>query len=220
MEVEEKEEDRKEKYKETIIIFDWDDTLFPCYYLQEKKYTLTTVLEDQPDWKEVKQELDKLEEILITLLKQVVECGEVHIITNSEENWVSYSCMKFLPKVFPYLSRIKICSAQTTYKTIFPDSPYKWKYYAFHKILSKPTTSTTTTSSKTVISFGDSLIERNVTRTITSEWQNCYIKTIKFADRPTITQLIKQLELIHICFLYIYTSLTNLDLQLTITEDS
>lgn len=49
---------------------------------------------------------------------------------------------------------------------------------------------------KYVISFGDSLAEKHATQTVTRTLQNSVFKTIKFLERPSIRQVIKQLDLV------------------------
>src|SRR4051794_27683492 len=41
--------------------------------------------------------------------------------------WFYNFAQKFIPAVVPTLSKLKIVSARSTYETMFPDSPLKWK---------------------------------------------------------------------------------------------
>jgi len=69
-----------------------------------------------------------------------------------------------------------------------------------------------------VISFGDSHVEREAIRIATRNLVESRTKSVKFAERPSMEQLRRQIELINNCFHYIHGHDGDLDLQLTITE--
>jgi hypothetical protein len=138
--------------------------------------------------------------------------GDVHVVTNAETGWVQLSAKKFLPGVVPLLDRIKVLSARSTYESMFPDSPIKWKYCAFQERLNADSK-----SPKNVISFGDSHVEREAIRAVTRGLSNTKTKSVKFAEKPSMEQLRRQLELVVNCFQYIHGHESDLDLQLTVT---
>jgi len=117
-----------------------------------------------------------------------------------------------LPGILPLLDRIKVLSARSTYESMFPDSPVKWKYYAFQERLNADSK-----SPKNVISFGDSHVEREAIRAVTRGLPNTKTKSVKFAEKPSMEQLRRQLELVVNCFQYIHGHESDLDLQLTVT---
>lgn len=72
---------------------------------------------------------------------------------------------------------------------------------------------------KHVLSFGDSHVEREAVRAVCKNVPATRTKSIKFADRPTIEQLRRQLELVIQCFAYLTSHDGDLDLQLTVTTN-
>jgi len=202
--------DKKDGGKESTIIFvDWDDTLLCSSYLSGAGYRLDSELESSSP---IDRELKELEASVIGLLRLAMSFGEVHVVTNAETGWVQLSAKKFLPGVVPVLDLVKVLSARSTYETMFPDAPVKWKFCAFQERLFSDTK-----SSKNVISFGDSHVEREAVRAVTRGLSNTKTKSVKFAEKPSLEQLRRQLELVTNCFQYIHSHEGDLDLQLTVT---
>jgi hypothetical protein len=141
--------------------------------------------------------------------------GEVHIVTNAETGWVQLSAQKFLPGVVPLLDKVEVLSARSTYEGMFPDSPLKWKFYAFQQKLANVFSEVK--SDKNIVSFGDSHVEREAVRAVTRGLPNTTTKSVKFAERPSLEQLRRQIELVTNCFQYIHNHEGDLDLQLTVT---
>ena len=76
---------------------------------------------------EATAQLAVLQDGVISLINRAQQLGSVIIITNAETGWVELSCKKFMPRVAPLLTNIKILSARSTYEALFPDSPSDWK---------------------------------------------------------------------------------------------
>jgi len=201
--------DKKEGKESTVIFVDWDDTLLCSSYLSGAGYRLDSELESSSP---IDRELKELEASVIGLLRLAMSFGEVHVVTNAETGWVQLSAKKFLPGVVPVLDLVKVLSARSTYETMFPDAPVKWKFCAFQERLFSDTK-----SSKNVISFGDSHVEREAVRAVTRGLSNTKTKSVKFAEKPSLEQLRRQLELVTNCFQYIHSHEGDLDLQLTVT---
>jgi hypothetical protein len=161
--------------------------------------------------------LYELECAVIAVLKLAMSYGTVHVITNAETGWVQLSAAKFLPGVVPWLEKVNVISARSTYEGMFPDSPLKWKFYAFQERLSNVLCDSQRHVEKNVISFGDSHVEREAVRAVTRGVQNTRTKSVKFAERPSMEQLRRQIELVTNCMQYIFSHEGDLDLQLTVT---
>jgi len=198
--------------RQNIIVFDWDDTLLASTFLSSKGYRLDT---DRALLADVEKSLQELEQGIITVLNTALQHGEVHIITNAETGWVELSAAKFIPGVVPLLNRVSIISARSTFETQYPGSPLRWKFYAFQEKLSPHLSELK--KYKNIISFGDSHVEREAVRAVTRGYANTRCKSIKFAERPTVDHLKRQLELVTNCFQFIFQHEGDLDLQLTIT---
>jgi hypothetical protein len=60
-------------------------------------------------------------------------------------------------------------------------------------------------------------VEREAVRAVTRGLPNTRTKSVKFAERPSMEQLRRQIELVTNCFQYIHNHEGDLDLQLTVT---
>jgi hypothetical protein len=201
--------------KSTVIIFDWDDTLLCSSFLSSKGYRLDTEMLPST---QLDNALKELEASVISVLQLAMKYGDVHVITNAETGWVQLSAQKFIPGVVPLLKQIKVLSARSTYEGMFPDCPLKWKFYAFQEKLANVFAETNT--DKNIISFGDSHVEREAVRAVTRGLPNTKTKSVKFAERPSMEQLRRQIELVTNCFQYIHSHEGDLDLQLTVTVNN
>lgn len=198
--------------QKTIIFFDWDDTLLCSSFLSGEGFRLDTETEKS---EEMTKQLKDLEVSVISVLKLAMTYGEVHIVTNAETGWVQLSAQKFIPGVVPLLSKVAVLSARSTYEEIFPDSPLKWKFYAFQERLSK--TFELEGLDKNILSFGDSHVEREAIRAVTRGRAQTRTKSVKFAERPSIEQLQRQIELITNCFQYVFSHEGDLDLCMSLS---
>lgn len=199
-------------HKHTVIIFDWDDTLLASSCLSSHGLRLDSDVEPTS---EVVEQLKLLEKSVISVLSRALEFGEVHVITNAETGWVQLSAQKFIPGVIPYLERVSVISARSTYERTFPEAPLKWKYHAFQERLKEKISDHKL--SKNIISFGDSHVEREAVRAVTRGLPNTVTKSVKFAERPSMEQLRRQIDLVTSCFQFIYNHQGDLDLMLTIS---
>jgi len=200
-------------HTDTFISFDWDDTLLCSSFLNARGIGLNS---DPAKVREFEPQLTELSHTIIHVLSLALQYGPVTIITNAETGWVQLSCEKFIPLVLPMLSKVTILSARSTYESLFPDSPFKWKFYAFQEritCMSVPGSK----KEKNVLSFGDSHVEREAVRACTRGMPHTRTKSVKFAERPSSEQLRRQLELVGNCFQYITNHDGDLDLQLTVT---
>lgn len=209
----------KPTYENTVIIFDWDDTLLSSSWLAGKGYRL-----DSPLPKEAVDQLKVLETAVLNLLSKAFLYGEVHFVTNGEAGWVEMSAQKFLPRVYELLPRVNIVSARSTYQHRFPNSPEAWKIEAFRSTIQESfenkmdiETKRNSIPVRNLISFGDSAHERNALIHITSNMKNALCKSIKFVERPSLEQLERQLKIIDGSLEYVCTHNENLDLMLAIT---
>lgn len=167
---------------------------------------------------ELRGQLSELEVSVSDMLQSAMHYGQVHIVTNAERGWVQLSCEKYLPGLLPLISRIPILSARTTYENTFPGAPLKWKFYAFQQRLANAFAEPH--KSKNVLSLGDSYVEREAIRAVTRGCPNTTCKSVKFAERPSMGQLRRQIELVTNCFQSIAKHNGELDLQLTVTTNT
>jgi len=196
----------------TVIFLDWDDTLLCSSVLSNQGIKLDSDMQSAVD---LVQQLEELSDYVISVLNVAMSFGSVYIVTNGETGWVQLSAQKFLPSVVPTLEKLRILSARSTFEALYPDSPMKWKFHAFQESLSQEYTDSHCI--KNVLSFGDSHAEREAIRLVTRGLPNTRTKSIKFAERPTIEQLQRQLELVSNCFQYISNHEEDLDLCMSLS---
>ena len=195
----------KPKQHNSIIIFDWDDTLLPTTVL-----TPGGIFDEDLELPEIDiEKLLKLEELTSKILTEAVEKGNVYIITNAGKGWVEYSAKRFYPSILPILSKIKIISARGQYEKVFPGNTRQWKIEAFLNLQKSVNMKLVTN----IICIGDSLFEMEAGRILASRFTEAFVKTIKFREAPKLDELIKQLKLVSLQFSSIYSSIKNLTIR-------
>lgn len=199
-------------FDETLFIFDWDDTILPSSWLQESGLRLDAGSKPTAAQREA---LTKISRVTVETLRQARRHGTVVLVTNAERGWIELSCAKFLPALCPLLENVKLVSARTTYECPERASPLDWKLRAFAVEIANhfgQEALTDATRRKNVLSLGDSMHEREALLVATDSLPNCSRKSLKFCERPDISQICKQHDLINGNFARIAHHPGNLDL--------
>jgi len=139
------------------------------------------------------------------------------LLTNAERGWVELSCLKFVPTLLPLIEGVKIVSARTNYEEPGCASPLQWKQLAFEAEIALAIGAgplRDPARRKNVHSLGDSVHEREALLRATAALPNCRSKSLKFVDRPDISQLLSQHNLISGSFAHIVQHDGNLDLAI------
>ncbi|EAS01718.2 kinase, putative (macronuclear) [Tetrahymena thermophila SB210] len=192
------------KKHQTMIIFDWDDTLFCTSQLHAQRFE--NITSDQ------QKQLLNLDKSASMVLKEACHYGETYIITNAAQGWVEYSSKNFLPTVYKYLDeyKIKVISARSLYESQYPNQCHQWKVEAFRDIKINFDKQIITN----LICLGDSHIEIEAAHMLAKEFDQSFIKTVKFKEQPRIEELIKQQDLVRDKLEQIYTNFKNLTIRL------
>jgi len=182
--------------EETFFVFDWDDTVLPSTWVKSQGLRL-----DAGSLPSAEQRA-ALAEVAATagrLLRAARQHGTVILVTNAERGWIELSCQKFLPTLAPMLENVKMVSARTSYEGPHCPSPLEWKlrafedeiasYFGFDALMDP-------SKRKNILSLGDSVHEREALLTATSSLCNGHSKSLKFVERPDLSQICKQHELI------------------------
>uniref|UniRef100_A0A7S2KDS9 Uncharacterized protein n=1 Tax=Leptocylindrus danicus TaxID=163516 RepID=A0A7S2KDS9_9STRA len=111
---------------QTVIIFDWDDTICPSSFVDQCK--IDTYRDLPLHYQNLFKEISRCAE---KCLEAASKFGEVLIITNSDDGWVRYSAEKYIPHILPILDKYRIVSARTRYESYYPNQPLCWKAAAF-----------------------------------------------------------------------------------------
>lgn len=198
----------------TVVILDWDDTLLPSSWITQAGHRLDTPLEIDET---TRQQLETLEQSVANLLHCVTQRSTCVIITNAETGWVELSAAKFMPSVAKVVNRLRVVSARSSYERTYPDSPLDWKFAAFTQELDSFYNGFAADARRNVISFGDSLHEREAIHLVTGAMQNVHTKSIKFVERPSIRQLQHQVDMVLGYFNHIFHYNDSLDLMLSVS---
>merc|ERR1719199_1397188 len=169
---------------QTVIIFDWDDTLLCTSFLNLRQ--------DQTIPPVVERHLRQIESGARRLLELAMRLGHTFIITNAMNGWVEYSAAKYVPELLPVLQRVRVISARGRYEAQYPGEVGKWKVQAFLEVQRQLDSQIITN----LISLGDSNFEMDAVHVMGKEFAQALVKTIKFRENPTPEELVKQLELV------------------------
>jgi hypothetical protein len=198
--------------EETALIFDWDDTILPSTWVQCQGLRLDDGSQLN-SWQ--RSQLAEVARSCAETLRIAKQFGTVVLVTNAERGWIELSCHKFMPTLLPSLEGVKVLSARTTYENQDCPSPLDWKVRAFESEISRIYGSESLNDidmRKNVLSLGDSIHEREALLRCTAPLPNCRSKSLKFAERPDISQMLKQHSLVSSCFNRIVHHDGNLDL--------
>jgi len=197
--------------KENLIILDWDDTILPSSWLVKNNLSVDNII-----FEDFTEDLFIYENCVIEFFTQLMKNGKIIIITNAEKGWIELSCEKFLPKILPLLSKIKIVSAKSSYIKI-SNSPFIWKELAF-RVQIDVYIKNNPNIVKNIISIGDAAYEREALLKVSKDIKNLaptnYIKSIKFNESPNLFLLIQQLDIVSSNIKNIILEKSSLDLML------
>lgn len=190
---------------QSVIIFDWDDTLCPTHWIQAQ---FTSFSGPAPDEEWALKPLKDLEVEVAKLLEISMRLAKVVIVTNANVGWVETSCRNFLPGLLPIVEDIDVVYARSVYHEdfemdyrrdfCFTPEPQLWKEKAFHVTLHNLYSEYEEQSWKNVVCIGDSVFEQEAVRSVVAQRphteRRCHLKTTKLMDSPTIQQLISQVS--------------------------
>jgi hypothetical protein len=191
---------------QTIIIFDWDDTLCPSSCMRrnasfDSRGRLTVRLNE-----EARMELSMLASQVIPLIEVAKMLGQVVIVTNAKRPWVDISCQNFLPSFKKELDKIPVIYALELVKpaeggrvevtnTTLTDS----KVMAMKAAVTDFYSRYPNQSWKNMVSIGDALFEHDAIKQVAAErpmFKPCRTKTLKLLEGPTVPGLVVQLSIV------------------------
>ncbi len=193
----------------TLIILDWDDTLFPTSWVNKNNIEITNNNKFL-----YKKYFEQIDINLYKLLKNLSKYGDVVIITNALLNWIDISA-KILPHTNNYLSNsnnIKIVSARGEYSPM-TDNIMDWKKLAFKNELAKKTQEKKINN---IISIGDAEYEYYALLNLYQGEAHNYrlLKSIKFLRYPNNSQLLEQINIMNNAVHKVCTHNNHIDLKM------
>lgn len=202
---------RQALLEKTITLYDWDDTFFPSTFLAAHGVRI----DDHHSLPEsLSQQLADLENIVIKIIREAMQYGIVKVITNAEQGWVELSGNRFMPRLTQFLhdNSIKVVSARSLYEADYPESPAGWKTAAF---LAEVADSFPSNHTLNVLVLGDSLSEREAAHNLATRMPKSCVKSVKLVERPNLTQLQRQIALLHGSFRDLRDHYGSFDVNLT-----
>ena len=193
------------KYK-TIIILDWDDTLFPTSWLLQNNINMN----DEEVRKKYFKNFAKLDNIVSKLLLKCLQSGTVIIVTNALPIWIKVSS-SVLPETVKMFKSIKIISARHQYQE-HSNNMMDWKAMAFKDELAQIITAKKVHN---IISIGDAEYEYKALIDLYN-WNKKnkkILKSIKLMRHPSIEQIYDELSVLDGTMNYITTHEGHLDLN-------
>jgi len=193
--------------EETLIIFDWDDTLCPTTHGQEN-----------PECAEQdRAQLQAHEEVVARLLRVAGEVGHISIVSMAGTGWIERTLDNFMPGLKPLIAELNI--PVTLAREGVPKRDKRQAFaegrepstYLKRRTMMKVVRNfyrtsigneTKERSWKNVVSIGDSTAEKlalqdivlaRVQRDRKGRWKDCRCKTIKLKTEPTLAELSAQL---------------------------
>ena len=198
--------DKKKNLFNSIIIYDWDNTLLNTSIIS--KYGLYSKMEKYPINDLI--QISLLEILIFELFEKSFKKGDIFIITNSEKGWVEYSCKKFYPNFYPLLSKLTIISSRK-YKKIHPKNYFMWKIETIDCFIKDYNYNCDLPTN--IISIGDSIGDIKASKRLKNQFKTCFIKTIKFIEFPNYIDLQKELDLIINKFDYLISNCKNWNIK-------
>ena len=165
--------------KETVFIFDWDDTLMCTSFILSKEQVLS---------EEDKNIIYNLGKIVNIFLKECIKYGKIIIMTNSTEKWMKQTAEKYLKIKNNLISKITIISTRDIFAKKGIETK-KWKELALENILYRYGD-----KMENIICGSDSENDIEVFKNISKKYNKINISTIKFKTKPSPLIMIKQIE--------------------------
>lgn len=174
----------------TIIILDWDDTLFPTSWVNNNEIDIINMSKQSYN-----KFFEKLDISLNKLFNNLVSLGEVIIITNALLNWINISS-KVLPitnKLLKNNKNINFVSARGEYSPV-TDNVNNWKKFAFVNELKKRTKHKNINN---IISVGDAEYEYNALINLYDDKFLRLLKSVKFIRYPYNDNIVEQINILN-----------------------
>lgn len=193
--------DKRPPKHQTLIIFDWDDTLmYTSFLLHGMSHGVTPA---------TRQHLQNIERASYNLLEMALGLGHTFIITNAQEGWVEECVARNMPSMRKILERVPVISARTNHEADCTNLN-QWKKRAFLE-LGKQLDKETITN---LVSVGDSNFEMDAVHLLGQQFSRSLIKTVKLQESPNPEELMKELDLIVSKFRKIVEKATNMKIRL------
>lgn len=220
---------------QTIIIFDWDDTLCPSTWMRKHaQFDAEGHLKAKLD-NETRHELQMLADQVTPLIEAAQELGKVIVVTNAKRPWVDTSCRNFLPSCKNTIKPIPVMYALELLKDLDQQKLDKdgacllteTKARAMKEAVTNFYSRYPNQSWKNIISIGDAFFEHDAIRQVSRErpqiegfQKKCRTKTVKLLEGPSIAGMVVQLSIIESWLAKIVQLDNDVDIDLSADEET
>lgn len=175
----------------TIVIIDWDDTLFPTSWVTKNNISVG----DYKTRKKYKSLFSELDITAHNFLLNIGNHSRTILVTNASLSWF-YTSLNMLPNTEAYIkSNIPVISARELHSPKFPNQPNKWKIQVYNKLIQPVITNG---QLKNIISIGDGPSEFYALINLAfNNKKSIYYKTVRFLGTPNTTQLMEQISMVN-----------------------
>ena len=163
---------------QTVIIFDWDDTLLCTSFLIDNGSRVPPSHKDS---------FSNMVQAACKLLELGHKLGQTFIITNARAGWVEEAARKWAPEFLPVLEQTYTISARNVSLEL-----HEWKAQAFLELQRQFHSQVMTN----IVSIGDSEFEIDAAHVMGKKFAQAKVKTILFRPEPTPVELCRELELV------------------------
>ena len=192
----------------TLIIFDFDDTLFCTKYFDTFSISYQDIFSFQTSLEEINfclfKELDDLQKTIIDLFSKLqLNNYDIVIISNADLKWINNVLTHFLEDLKEYISEnnIKIFSAKNMFSNLTEKNSNcsEWKIKSFNKVINDFYFQVPENSiNLNVISIGDGDDEKKAVFKLNKDnfylCQNLDKKFIRMISNPSAASIEKQLQ--------------------------
>eukprot|EP00418_Pyrodinium_bahamense_P012504 CAMPEP_0179107082 /NCGR_PEP_ID=MMETSP0796-20121207/49823_1 /TAXON_ID=73915 /ORGANISM="Pyrodinium bahamense, Strain pbaha01" /LENGTH=303 /DNA_ID=CAMNT_0020805135 /DNA_START=9 /DNA_END=920 /DNA_ORIENTATION=+ len=193
---------RRPLHRQTVTIFDWDDTLLCTSFL--------LACRDGALPSSAARCFRGIASLGQCLLRRALQCGRTFIITNAVQGWVEHSAAMYAPELLPALAQVCVISARGGYEAQYPNEVGRWKVEAFLEVQRQLDSHLVTN----LISLGDSDYEMDAVHAMGRGFARAVVKTVKFLEKPRPEALYTQLKLVTQKFRRIVEKPHNLQISL------
>lgn len=187
-------------FSKTLIIFDFDDTLFCTKYFDTFALSYQDIFTCKVSLEEINpclvRELKQLESTIIELFINLQQSYDIIIISNADLKWINNCLTHFLEELKEYINEndIKIYSAKNMFSKIVKNSK-EWKTKCFKKVIIDMYKNDIN-SDLNVISVGDSNEEKKAVFNLAkiNEFRKINPKFIHMISFPSAASIILQLK--------------------------
>jgi hypothetical protein len=184
---------------QTIIIFDWDDTLCPTTVCSQPRSGDGGLISDL-EREELAPVLSELAREASALFARASEFADkVVVVTNAGEGWVEWSCAEWLPGLLPALKHVEVISARSIWEPQGYASPTCWKERTFRDVIDRFYSQYEQDIWKNIVCIGDAPYEHEALSRVTSLEEHstrCRSKSVKFMAQPTVERLSSELRML------------------------